>query len=171
MRNVSGANRDARDSWSALRAADAQTHIAPQALQVFISDDCKLSFYGYFLSDAEAQKRPSHVPWTSPAKPILFKDPRTAFSFYVESDGRHIAAFDSSGVLIWVRNPFEEARLCPYRTPRPIIVGLEGRELSEIYAKRIGAKAGHTYLGVQFDSSQFGVLDEATGDFISEGQN
>jgi hypothetical protein len=150
---------------------NAESPINAQTTQVFISDDCKLSFYGNFLSDSEARKRPSYVPWTSSAKPMVFKDPRTAISFYVESDGRHVAAFDSGGALLWVRNPFEEARLCPYRTPRPVIARLEERELSETYSKRIGAKAGHTYLGIQFDSSQFGVLDEADGDFIAEGQN
>ena len=141
-------------------------------IQVFISDDCKSSFYGYFLSGADARKRPSYVPWsTSNAKAMVFKDPRNSLSFYVESDGRHVAAFDSDGALLWVRNPYEDARLCPYRTPRPVIARLESRELTEVYAKRIGAIADHAYLSVQFDSSQFGVIDEGDGHFIFEGQN
>ena len=46
-------------------------------IQVFISDDCKSSFYGYFLSGADARKRPSYVPWsTFNAKAMVFKDPR-----------------------------------------------------------------------------------------------
>jgi hypothetical protein len=145
---------------------------AAGTIQVFISDDCKSSFYGYFLSEADARKRPSYVPWsTSNAKAMAFKDPRNSRSFYVESDGRHVAAFDSDGALLWIRNPYEDARLCPYRTPRPVIAGLGPRELTEVYAKRIGAIAGHTYLSIQFDSSQFGVIDEDDGHFILEGQN
>jgi hypothetical protein len=141
-------------------------------VQVFIRDDCKSSFYGYFLSEADARKRPSYVPWsTSNAKAMVFKDPRNSLSFYVESDGRHVAAFDADGALLWVKNPYEDARLCPYRTPRPVIAHLEPRELTDGYAKRIGAIAGHIYVSIQFDSSQFGVIDESDGHFIWEGQN
>jgi hypothetical protein len=70
--------------------------------------------------------------WWNPAraKPIAYKDSRTVISFYVESDGRHVAAIDPDGNLLWVRNPFEDQKLCPYRNARPVISSLATTEIS-----------------------------------------
>ena len=106
---------------------------------------------------------------------MVYKDPRTSITMYVESDGRHIAATDEQGKLLWVRNPWEEAHsFCPYRTPRPVVASLKIMELSDSgrsYLKSRGANLEHTFIALSFDSSQFGELDEITGDFFPEGQN
>jgi hypothetical protein len=39
------------------------------------------------------------------------------------------------------------------------------------YLKSRGANPEHTFIALSFDSSQFGELDESTGDFFPEGQN
>lgn len=89
-------------------------------------------------------------------EPIIFHDTDKNFYVYVESDGRHITAFTSAGKILWHRNPFIDSHLHPYRCTKPIIEYI-GRD-----------KRG---LGIRFNSSQFGSLDEKTGDFDFEGQD
>lgn len=154
-------------------------------IQVLISPECKDMFYGPDFVDvdatgkvvkAEKKPRPDYAPW-DPARaiPMSYKDPRTSIAIYVESDGRHLAAMDVHGKLLWVRNPWEEARaFCPYRTPRPVVASLKLMELTEVgwsNLKARGADLQHRFLMLAFDSSQYGMLDETTGEFFPEGQN
>jgi hypothetical protein len=156
-----------------------------QTIQVFISPECKSAFYGpdFIKLDAngnevgtERRPKPDFVGW-DPARavPMSYKDPRTSIAIYVENDGRHLAAFDSQGKLLWVRNPWEEGdAFCPYRTPRPVVASLKMAVHTEpgwTSLKSRGANLAHSFLVVTFDSSQFGSLDESTGDFFPEGQN
>jgi hypothetical protein len=127
---------------------------------------------------AAVLKLPSYVPWDpARARPMVYKDPRTSISLYVETDGRHVAAIASDGKLLWVRNPYGQSGFCPYRTPRPVIYSIEPEPPDHIYpalAKFItknGGNANHYLVSIKFDSSQFGVLDEMTGDILGEGQN
>jgi hypothetical protein len=155
------------------------------AIQVLISPECKNLFYGPDLVDVDASgkviktektPRPDYAPW-DPARaiPMSYKDPRTSIAIYVESDGRHVAAMDVQGKLLWVRNPWEEAGAsCPYRTPRPVVASLKLMELTEVgwsNLKARGADLQHRFLMLTFDSSQYGMLDETTGEFFPEGQN
>jgi hypothetical protein len=168
---------------SKLVAAD---YVATQPeIQVFIRPECKDMFYGpdFIAPDAngdavsaEKRPKPDYVPWDpGRAIPMSYKDPRTSITFYVESDGRHLAAIDSLGKLLWVRNPWEDSgAFCQYRTPRPVIASLKQTELTEIERANLkprGANLEHEFIALQFDSSQYGVLDESTGDFIPGGQN
>jgi hypothetical protein len=136
------------------------------------------------MTPERADKAPEQVPWNpSRAKSFSYVDPRTQITFYVESDGRHLAAIDSSGKLMWVRNPFEDSELCPYRSPRPVIDELKTVEVTKdepnYLNKRTGrqfrslgmADPSHKFLKLTFDSSQFGLLDESTGDFLELGNN
>jgi hypothetical protein len=115
-----------------------------QPIRVFISPECKWMFYGPdFIkldSNGKAIKRkkrpkPDYVPWDpANAIPMGYKDPRTLITMYVETDGRHIAATDEQGKLMWVRNPWAEAHaFCPYRTPRPVVASLRMVELSDLF--------------------------------------
>src|SRR5262249_36881652 len=54
--------------------------------------------------------------------PQTYKDAASGLLFYVESDGRHVTAINSEGKILWTRNPFEDARLTPYRNPFPRII-------------------------------------------------
>jgi hypothetical protein len=103
----------------------------------------------------------------SPPKPMSYRDPRTGVFLYVESDGRHLAAIGPDGALLWVRNPFEDAKLCVYRTPRPIIDSIAEADVS----KDPKFDPADKYVAIAFDSSQFGLVSEKTGDFTFEGQN
>jgi hypothetical protein len=114
----------------------------------------------------------------NPGKPLTYRDPETKVLFYVESDGRHLAAIGPDGKLLWVRNPFEDKGLCPYRSARPVIRSIEPYDIPADNAKRIaedmkrrGADPSHRFIWIEFDSSQFGEVDQTTGDFLYEGRN
>jgi hypothetical protein len=157
----------------------------PQTIQAFISPECKNEFYApEFLRlgvtgkemETKTMLKPDYAAWDSTrAKPLAFKDPRTLISFYVESDGRHLAAIDPNGTLLWVRNPYEDVpAFCPRGTARPVIGDIEVVEITPAYAitlKRRGANLSHQFITITFDSQQFGLVDESTGDFLPEGEN
>jgi hypothetical protein len=116
------------------------------------------------------------MPWDpSLARSFTYKDPRTSITFYVESDGKHVASIDADGKLRWVRNPYKESGLDPSGTRTPVIDGIEVAELPPAdYAKflqRFGFKAENQHIRIRFASLQFGLMDEKTGDFILEGSN
>jgi hypothetical protein len=155
----------------------------PQEVPVLIRPECKDMFYGPDFVDAngkvikkEPRAKPDYVLWDpARARPMSYKDPRTSILFYVESDGRHLAAIDPEGKLLWVRNPYEDKpAFCEYRTPRPVIGRMEAAEFTEIdrtNLKARGVNVDHNFIAITFDSSQFGFLDETTGDFIPMWQN
>ena len=89
--------------------------------------------------------------------PLTYRDARSGTIFYVESDGRHVAAIDRSGKVLWVRNPFEDAHLQPYRTAFPRIAYI--------------GRGPHHYISIGYDSSQFGLLNVDNGDFSWKGQD
>jgi hypothetical protein len=148
-------------------------------IRIPIPRECMNWYYGPDFVEADGTKsksrRPQYVLWNpDSAKPLTFKDPRTSISFYVESDGRHLAAIDAVGKLLWVRNPFEDAHLCPYGNPRPSISSISAVEISAQKAlkmRAVGMDPSHEYLEIEFDSRLFGVVDETNGDFQMWGQN
>jgi hypothetical protein len=155
-----------------------------QAIQAFISPDCKDSYYGPDFVDLDSsgkpikekpRPKPDHVLWDpANAVPMSYKDTRTSIVIHVESDGRHLTATNAQGKLLWARNPWEESHLCPYRTPRPVVFSLKSDELNDLGRSNLksrGANVEHIFVELTFDSSQFGSLDESTGDFFPEGQN
>lgn len=144
-------------------------------VKVLIRPECKWMFYPPDFDDKPHQW-PDYVLWdSSVAKPLVFKDPRTLITFYVESDGRHLAAIDKEGKLLWVHNPFEEDKeQCEYRTPHPIIVRIEIYKNPELLKFSEGGPKldlNHNFINVYFDSSQNGILDEETGKYIWLAQN
>jgi hypothetical protein len=161
-----------------VRLAVAATPNETHRIRIAIPAECMSWYYGpQFAADGTITKSkgPKYVLWNpDSAKPFTFKDPRTSISFYVESDGRHLAAIDSVGKLLWVRNPFEDSHLCPYRNPRPSISSISTIEISPHMAEKMragGIDPNHNFVEIKFDSSLFGVVDEANGDFQMWGQN
>jgi hypothetical protein len=127
----------------AVAAAPNQEHW----IRIFIPTECMNWYYGPEFVEADGTKtksnRPKYVLWNpDSAKPLTFNDPRTSISFYVESDGRHLAAIDAVGKLLWVRNPFEDAHLCPRGNPRPSISSISTVEISPHRAEK-NAGGGH----------------------------
>ena len=96
--------------------------------------------------------------------PISYKDKESGITFYVESDGRHVAALDSSGKIVWVHDPFVEAGLKPYRNEKPRIIFIGSSKGMK------GIKPGR-FLAVEFDSTQFGVMNFESGRFEFHGQD
>jgi len=114
--------------------------VAPKTVPVLIRTECKQAFFfpDFIEPDGKAVKhdRPDYVDWDpTSAKPLVYRDGRTSITFYVESDGRHLAAIDGDGKLLWVRNPFEDRHLCSYRTGRPVIGAMKATDISPELAK------------------------------------
>jgi hypothetical protein len=100
--------------------------------------------------------------------PMAYADRATETLFYVESDGRHLSAIAFSGKVLWTRNPFVEAHLKPYRVKNPQIVFIGRADPSSLpdgYDKKA------LFIGISFESTQFGVVDAAKGDFTFQGQD
>jgi len=86
------------------------------------------------------------MPWDpSLARSFTYEDPRTSITFYVESDGKHVAAIDAQGKLLWVRSPLKE--LDPSDTRIPVIDGFRSRRPGSHkaggYGRPISARSGH----------------------------
>jgi hypothetical protein len=102
------------------------------------------------------------------AGPQAYRDAHSGTVFYVESDGRHVAAISKRGKLLWVRDPFEDAQLEPYRTENAQIISIgeatwwgEGPPLRKFRG----------WVIITYNSSQFGGLNPSNGDFVFLGQN
>jgi hypothetical protein len=170
-------------SWCLMQSVNAADGSKPHLIKVLIRPECKAMFYGPDFIDLDVhgktiptkkKARPDYVEWdASVATPLSFRDPNTSTVFYVESDGRHLAAIGSDGKILWIRNPFEDRHLCPYRTPWPTIVHIESTESNKHMAaiSNWHGDKNHGLLSVQFSGSQFGVVDQVTGDYFPEGQN
>lgn len=156
-------------------------------ISIVIEPRCSDEFFGPIwdmqkggdLKGAEAERenkrRALPVIWDDThAKPLMFKDPRSAITYRVGKDGRHLSAIGKKGQLLWEKDPFVEARLCPYRSPHPIIYDIQAAErgIPELANNpRLRIDPRDRYVEIRFDSSQFGVVNERTGRFTFLGQN
>jgi hypothetical protein len=97
--------------------------------------------------------------------PQAYKDVESGITFYVESDGRHIAAISSTGTVLWARDPFVDAHLEPYRTEKPqiVVIGAPLEWMTRPYSGK--------FILVGFNSSQTGIMDMKTGEFHFVGQD
>ena len=111
-----------------------------------------------------------------------YRDTLTGYFLRVAPDGRHLAAIDAKGHLVWTVDPhaglpdYRQAPACVYAigskiygllslTSHPIRIPAYGvmKAISE-------GKTGH-YMWLAFDNSQFGLVDIWTGKFMFMGQN
>lgn len=100
-----------------------------------------------------------------PRGPQVYKAPGSDVIFYVESDGRQLTAISPTGKILWHRDPFVDAKLKPYRFAKPVIVFI-----GEPDRWMIADKKGQ-FIGISFNSSQFGIVDVSNGDFLFAGQD
>ncbi len=105
---------------------------------------------------------PSHFPG-----PQSYRDPATGITFYVESDGLHVAAISKEGKILWVRDPFHDAKLEDYRTHNPRIVFVGKGSWFDKGRRRKDVRA----IGIGFNSSQFGAMRISDGEFLFLGQD
>ncbi len=94
-----------------------------------------------------------------------YQRPNDGVTYYVEGDGRHVVAISADGVVLWREDPFVQARLEPYRFERPQIVRI-GEAASWMIEGRTG-----DFIGVEYNSTQFGIMDTGSGEFIFMGQD
>jgi hypothetical protein len=104
------------------------------------------------------------VPFPGPA---TYTDSISGILFYVESDGRHVAAISKDGKLLWNRDPFADAHAPFYRTEKPQIVFIGAASKSDPVIRGRSER----FIAITFNNSQFGVLKISNGDFILEGQD
>ncbi len=91
---------------------------------------------------------PSEVP-LGPGRPgtrIAYLDGETNTSLHVASDGRQLTAMNSDGKVLWVRDPFSDNNLCPYRSERPIISYMARSVGREVRQKPKGWQRGSATL-------------------------
>lgn len=99
--------------------------------------------------------------------PQVYKDPISGTLFYVETDGRHVAAISPDGRLLWNRDPSKDARLPFYRTKNPQIVYI-GRPLK---TQHPAEEEPDKFVAIGFNNSQFGVMRISDGEFHFLGQD
>jgi hypothetical protein len=161
--------------WAAFAALSLLVIASNANARAFHGGDCsKFPFSGGALFPGQK------------AKPLTYRDPDTGITFHVAGDGRHLSAVDQDGKLLWAKDPFKDAHLCPYRYARPIIVVIgaanalgpnehyAGKPPSVKEANAIIAdwtKRKSRFIRIYFDSSQFGAVDIDNGEFFPEGQN
>jgi hypothetical protein len=97
--------------------------------------------------------------------PVAYSDKKLQRVFYVESDGQHLSCIGFDGKVMWTRVPFVDARLEPYRMEKPRIVFI-GQPLPWMLKDRKG-----TFVAINFESTQFGVIDIDSGTFYFWGQD
>jgi hypothetical protein len=94
-----------------------------------------------------------------------FKDKESGITFYVECDGRHVAAIDPNGKILWHRDPFVDAKLEPYRFEKPLIVFIWPASGQDVEGKK------GRFVAIAFNSMQFGIMSFEKGDFTWLGQD
>ena len=99
--------------------------------------------------------------------PQSYRDPATGITFYVESDGLHVAAISKEGKILWVRDPFHDAKLSDYRTHKPQIVSIGKGSWLVNGVRRRDVPA----ILIGFNSSQFGAMKMSDGEFQIYGQD
>jgi len=105
--------------------------------------------------------------------PLTYRDAATGTLFYVESDGQHLSAIGKDGKLIWTKS----WNMCPYHADVPHIISMNYAPQPKPgdYAAAIMRKwswlTNSPVIAVYFDSTQFGLVNQRTGDFFLEGQN
>ena len=99
--------------------------------------------------------------------PQVYKDPGSGTLFYVETDGRHVAAISTEGKLLWNKDPFKDAHLAHYRTEKPQIVYIGPPPKG---ATPTGEKS-NKFVSIEFNSTQSGLLRISNGDFLFLGQD
>jgi hypothetical protein len=99
--------------------------------------------------------------------PVAYVDKKLQLVVYAETDGKHLSAIDFDGRVLWTRSPFVDAHLKPYRVAEPRIIHV----YSPLPWMLEGAKKGMAFAAVEFESTQFGLVDLKSGQFFSLGQD
>lgn len=85
-----------------------------------------------------------------------------------ERDGSQVTAVQN-GRQLWRKDAHSDWKVWPYRTLYPVVRSM--MTVPEGYRQAYGRHIPEHAIFIQFDSSQFGVVDEKTGKFTVLGQN
>lgn len=99
--------------------------------------------------------------------PQVYKDLGSGTLFYVETDGRHVAAISGKGKLLWSKDPFKDGHLPFYRTQKPQIISVGPPPKG---AWPAGEEA-NKFVSIEFNSTQSGLLRISNGEFLFLGQD
>ena len=115
-----------------------------------------------FCGEASAAARAPHA---CPAEPILIPPQsihsNTGVTVYLESDGRHLLAFDKSGQLIWHQHQMPLGPIGSNCLTVPLLTELSKESLVE----------QPTFILVRFYNGGWGHLDLTTGELSYEGND
>jgi hypothetical protein len=105
---------------------------------------------------------------------MTLKDQDSGTIFYFESDGQHVTALDKDGAVLWHKNPVEEGGLkgssVDGKTAWPTICAA-GPPLGWM-VKTMQDRGKHgEYLGISFNTREFGLLDKLTGEYTHMGRD
>lgn len=117
----------------------------------------------YLNSDRPIKQPANYQP------PLSYRDRASGIVFYVESDRRHVTAIDPAGKVLWIRFPFLDAKLPPYREDNPPIVSI-GAPVSWMVEGPRGRRIGR-FVAIEFSTTQFGLMNFETGEFLFMGQD
>lgn len=105
-------------------------------------------------------------------RPVTYKDAETGIVFSIGNNGRYLIAMNSDGKRLWTRDPHDG--IPAYRISTPCIIYLGAGPTESITlsngAEYVEGKTGH-YIALNFNNSQFGIVDTKTGVFVFLGQN
>ena len=125
-----------------------------------------VSFLCALTTPVSAEPYVAHatVPYRGP---VAYVDKKAHLVVYAESDGKHLSAIDFEGRVLWTRSPFADAHLKPYRVAEPRIAGI----YAPLPWMLAGAKGKDAFVALEFESTQFGLVDLKSGKFFSLGQD
>jgi hypothetical protein len=103
-------------------------------------------------------------------KPLSFKDEASGVLLYVETDRKHVAAIDKDGKILWHKEITQVVTL-KSRGDKEAAVIFVGKPTDwSLKVMKERGKAG-TYIGVGFNTKEFGVIDQQTGEYTSMGND
>jgi hypothetical protein len=194
-------------SWITLIAIGLPTRLLAEgsAWAPPLQSQCEIEANAFFAKHPDPGKMMENgfFPFwgSSPAKaPPPYRDAASGIVLSVDVDGRRVTAFDSDGKLLWVRDPFVDNDMCPYRSAHPYIfwIGAPGGDFGRHYlepftptpdeienpkiVKELNTEIEHgrkverpnendRFVGINFNSSQMGYMNIRNGVFYFMGQN
>ena len=125
----------------------------------------------YTLTSGEVheQSRPQANPEKASGKklPLTYWAAKSGVVFYVESDHQHVAAIDNKGKVLWHKNVVDQL---PFKElSRPVHVVCIGKAQDwMLQVQKEWGKSGE-YVGIDFSTRDFGILDQSSGVFTWMG--
>ena len=107
---------------------------------------------------------PLHSQERESVKPKSYFVKEKGITIYVESNGRIVTALSSSGEILWSVDPFLNSKLDRYRTDTPVITYIGKSANQEELSDSL-------WVGLRYNSSQFGRLRVEDGKFTYMGQD